>query len=98
MKPIANMPVMPKQCATCPFRMAHAGQIEVMATVMGRILNSASQICHHPRTKGKKETHLCRGARDIQIRYFHRIGFLDEPTDEAWAKKWKEIQLTKRGG
>jgi SAM-dependent methyltransferase len=32
-------------------------------SVCSRILE-ASQICHHPRLSGKKETNLCRGARD----------------------------------
>lgn len=32
------------------------------------------------------------GARDVQIEYFHSIGFIEAPTDEAWAKKLAEIR------
>jgi hypothetical protein len=44
----------------------------------------ASQICHHPLLSGKKETHICRGARDFQLEIFYRLGVIDSPTDEAW--------------
>ena len=62
-----------------------AAQLEV------KVLTKASQICHHPALHGKRQTHLCRGARDFQLMFFHRVGFLSEPTDEAWEDKCKSI-------
>lgn len=37
---------------------------------------------------------ICRGARNIQLRYLCAIGFLDSPTDDAWEKK--RIKLKRR--
>jgi hypothetical protein len=60
-----------------------------------RALNEASPICHSTgpgalvETKQKKEL-LCRGARLFQAEIFYRIGFLKEPTVEAWEAKVKE--------
>jgi len=82
-----------RQCATCPFREDVNGRSvdpELRGKVEARVLTEASQICHHPVLYGKKEFELCRGARNFQLMFFHRIGFLDAPTDEAWEAKRKK--------
>ena len=82
---ITGLPVMGTMCASCPF--AENGCVEVRESVITRIAGlQASQICHHPRTKGKRQTHLCRGARDFQLTLLFRMGFISEPTDEAFRK------------
>jgi hypothetical protein len=81
---IAGWPVMPARCATCPF---HPGRDQrLVNAILARTLFQASQVCHHPRLQGKKETHLCRGARDEQLILLHRLGWIEEPTDEAFAE------------
>jgi hypothetical protein len=90
---ITNWPVMPSNCPTCPFRLGENGREQspdIAGRVRSRCLTTALQICHHPRLIFKKETHLCRGARDFQLQIFYRLGMLDDPTDEDWAKKAKE--------
>lgn len=82
----AAMPVMAAKCASCPF--GPNGDPELRARVESRCLTEGSQICHHPRLHGRRETHLCRGARDLQIEVYHRLGVLDEPTDDGWARAW----------
>ena len=76
---------MKKRCSTCPF--GEKGQKdncpEIADTVRARAL-TVSQVCHHPRLNGKKETHLCRGGRDYQLEIMHRLRVITEPTDEAW--------------
>jgi len=80
----AGWPVMAHCCASCPF--GEHGDPRVKKSVVSRLLTlSHSQICHHPALHGKRETHLCRGARDFQLNLLHRMGFLSEPTDEAFA-------------
>lgn len=74
-------PVMKTKCVTCPF--GPNGDRQVRTSVESRLLQ-ASQNCHHPRAKGKRETHLCRGARDWQLQVMHRLGVIAEPTDQAW--------------
>lgn len=81
--------VMPKRCGSCPFN--DNGDQQTRGMVEKRCINSASQICHHPRLKGGKQTHLCRGARDFQLKIFFRMGFISAPTDEAWNAKRKEL-------
>ena len=83
---------MKKKCETCPFWKRHIGEIQTANMVEARCLSTASQICHHPRLFYKKETHLCRGARDYQLTIFHRLGVIKAETDEAWAKAWEKIQ------
>lgn len=48
-------------------------------------------ICHHQTLNNKSATHLCRGARDFQLQIFHRLGLLEEPTDECWGKTSQEF-------
>lgn len=81
---ISGWPVMASKCATCPF--GPNGDQEIRATVESRAL-TASQICHHPRTKGKRETHLCRGSRDLQLGIMAALGVIGAPTDEAWSAR-----------
>lgn len=82
MRKIVNWPVMAAKCASCPF--GENGDRELRVAVMNRTGLQASQICHHPRTHGKKETHLCRGARDEQLTILHRLGWIQEATDAAF--------------
>lgn len=88
---------MPDKCATCPFREG-SEYAELSGTLGESALTERSRICHstgsnaiHRRT-GKPEA-LCRGARDLQLNYFHSIGFIDAPTDEAWQSKCRELHL-----
>jgi hypothetical protein len=89
----ADWPVMPKQCSTCVFKTNAQGRWvypDLAKLVEGRMF-TCSQICHSPRLKGRKETHLCRGTRDRHIEIFYRMGFLDAPTDAAWEAKREEL-------
>ena len=87
---ISQMAVNKVKCPTCPF--GDNGCRQVRASVEKRIVSEASQTCHHTGSiHGKPDTRLCRGARDFQLELFHRMGFLDEPTDEAWDAKRKEL-------
>jgi len=86
------MDVMPKQCATCPFK--EDGCKEVRDAVIARSLEGINQTCHSTGAKyGKKDTHLCRGARDFQLQLFHSMGVIEEPTDKAWDAKRKELNV-----
>lgn len=89
---------MKKMCPTCPFR--KEGYTTVQDLLVERALNDETPICHSTGTsditpadkKLFKESRACRGARDLQLKIFCAFGFLDEPTDEAWARKFKELQ------
>jgi len=86
-----DMPVMKTKCPTCPYR---DGGFECLRDETTRmVLSEASRICHHHQLHAKPGTYLCRGARDVQLRYFAFIGFLPEATDEAWSAKCKELGI-----
>ena len=69
MKDISNYPVRPNKCSTCPFLIENgrrrdpdlASRLEIQMLAQG--LNN---ICHHESLEGKKNTHICRGAKDYQ--------------------------------
>ena len=86
-----EMPTMRAKCPTCPYR--DEGFVALRDETTRMVLTDASRICHHHELHHKKGTYLCRGARDVQLRYFYTIGFLPEPTDEAWAAKCRDLGL-----
>jgi hypothetical protein len=88
-----DMPIMPSKCPTCPFR--DEGFVCLREETQLMVLTEASRICHHHELHKLKGKYLCRGARDFQLRFFHAIGFLSEPTDEAWAAKYAELWKSK---
>lgn len=96
---------MKAQCATCPFRHDVADEFRELAPMLAAsALTEASRICHNTggnnaiHKKTGKPRRICRGARDLQLRFFFAIGFLESPTDEAWEKKWNEMQKRKQPG
>ena len=81
--------VMPAKCKSCPF--GEHGDKQLAGAVLDRTLFQSSQICHHPRLQGKKETHLCRGQRDVQLKLLYRMGLIDGPSDEAFYAKSRAL-------
>lgn len=83
------MPIQQVMCGTCPFRTG--SKYTFLAADLGAsALTHSSRICHSTgsnnginRRTGKPPA-LCRGARDLQLRYFAHAGFIEAPTDEAW--------------
>lgn len=88
-----DWPVMAKQCATCVFKLDSNGHwvYPDLAQLVEERMMRCSQVCHHPKLKGQKETHLCRGTRDRQIKILHWMGFLPEATDAAWQAMRKKL-------
>lgn len=85
-------------CATCPFRPG-SPYANLAADLAESALKTTSRICHSTgsnnainRRTGKPPL-LCRGARDIQLKAFAAMGYIEAATDEAWEKKCKERNL-----
>jgi hypothetical protein len=84
------------KCKTCPFR--EGSPYAFLAPDLQRAaMRTGSRICHSTGSNAinitDKPERLCRGARDYQLRFFHGIGFLREPTDKAWEQKCRELGL-----
>lgn len=93
-----RLPVMKSKCATCPFRDG-SPYAYLAAGLAESALSDSSRICHSTgsnnainKRTGKKPM-FCRGARDLQLRFFATIGFISEPTDKAWEAKCKELGI-----
>ena len=90
-------PTRKEMCATCPFRDGSPyGYLRDDLTHSA--LHNSSRICHstgnNPVIKAVDvPEQLCRGARDVQLRYFCSIGFIKEPTDEAWNRRCEELGI-----
>lgn len=85
-------------CPTCPFRPG-SKYANLAPGLAESALTEASRICHSTgsnnginRRTGKRPM-FCRGARDVQLRFFSAIKFISEPTDEAWATKRAELSV-----
>lgn len=84
-----NLPIRKTMCATCPWQ-NKSPYACLLPDLTASATTEASRICHntgedngiHEHT-GKPE-HICRGARDLQLRMFASLGYLPEPTDKAW--------------
>ncbi len=93
MRDVRKLLIMPKKCKTCPFN--DDGCKELRKTVEARLLE-VSQTCHSTgvaRTPPRKDTHICRGARNYQNEMMYRLGVISAPTDEAWEAKRKELGI-----
>jgi hypothetical protein len=88
--------VMPAQCASCPWRddggILHE-QPEMLAHLQRQVIEvpAGNQFCHAPAFAGQPEDKICRGARNFQLKVFYNIGFLPEPTDQAWREATEQI-------
>jgi hypothetical protein len=91
-------PVMPKMCRTCPFRKGSPYAF-LREDLTNSALTTSSRICHSTGSNNAinlrtgKEPKLCRGARDVQLEVFFKLGVIKAPTDEAWDQKCKEIGI-----
>lgn len=101
-KPITEMPIQRAMCPTCPFRPGVPAKYARLAPMIANSAASeATRICHSTgknnafhKDTGKPER-VCRGARDIQLQLFHRLGFIAAATDAAWEAKCIEMGLKK---
>lgn len=78
-----DYPVQDKPCRTCPFEGEKPLQLsrESHAKYLENLMGNGQHICHSSNT-----TRICRGGRNIQIKTFHMMGMLPEPTDAAFNK------------
>ena len=85
---IVNEPLRKTMCSTCPFRAGSPYAFLVPDLTESAMITT--QICHSTgsnnavnRRTGIKP-HICRGARQVQLKVMHQISVIDAPTDAAW--------------
>ena len=96
----AGLPLLKTMCATCPFR--PGSPYAHLVPTIAETLTETSRICHSTGSDNAIHQHtgepaaICRGARDIQLKLLHALGFLETPTDEAWDAAHAELQRLKK--
>lgn len=91
-----HMPTRAHHCAPCPF--LDTGWTHMRPLLTERALTGTTPICHSTGgkdalVKSQGPAQICRGARDLQIQFFYRIGFLEAETEEAWEAKRRELGI-----
>lgn len=86
-KSIDGTKVNKQRCKTCPFNNPNSDwSKEVITRIRSCIFTESNHICHSTNNS------ICRGSRNEQLIYFHRIGLLNQPTDECWNQTLGEIR------
>lgn len=94
-----DMNIMPIMCGTCPFRPG-SKYANLVGDLAASALTNCSRVCHQTGSNAinactGKPPVLCRGARNVQLEFYHAIGFIKAATDEAWDEKCREMKLKK---
>lgn len=78
-----DYPVQEKACSTCPFEGKEPLQLSAnsMARYVKNLMGEGQHICH-----SSSGTRMCRGGRNLQLKWLYTKGMLDEPTDNAFDK------------
>ncbi len=93
-----DLPVRTTMCATCPFREGSPYAF-LVPDLTKSALTEATRICHSTGSNNGinhrtgKPPAVCRGARDLQIQFFHAFGVIEAPTEDAWNKKRMELGM-----
>lgn len=76
-------------CSSCPFIGGYGeAKIGTVAVTEYRVslLSGCNHLCHSDPTNKT----ICRGGRDFQLQVFHRLGIIENPTDEALAEAMRK--------
>ncbi len=85
-----NIRIRKTQCESCVFRPEQEGGIYLSpfrrVEIVAYLLQGTNQLCHHD-----EDRTVCRGGRDYQLQCWHRMGMIEEPTDEALREAMREV-------
>jgi hypothetical protein len=87
---LTNAGVREHPCDQCPFT-DHGIDLglEKMAEIEAYLRAGQNHLCHKDRTHKT----VCRGGRRYQLQVWHGMGLIEAPTDEALAKKMRELGI-----
>lgn len=78
-----DYPVQVKPCLTCPFESEKPLELSAnsYAKYIENLIGNGQHICH-----SSNLDRLCKGGRNIQLKWLCATGMLNKPTDEAFNK------------
>ena len=87
---LRTYPVQQIPCKTCPFTGTNPLTLALddLVSYYQNLLGNGQHFCH-----SVSNTKICRGGRNIQLKWLCAIGMLDTPTDEAFDKAVNEALL-----
>lgn len=85
-----DVPLRKTMCATCPFR-AGSPYASLVPSLTQSAMNEV-RICHSTGSNAiNRRTgiapHICRGARQVQLKLMHGLRVIAAPTDRAWNER-----------
>ena len=78
------------QCKTCPWR-PKSPLNHTVPEIAQKAITEHNHYCHNEQLEGRTPTILCRGTRNYQLKIFHKLGVLAEPTDDCWKETLKSL-------
>lgn len=85
----------PVKCGNCPFR--EEGGIDLgeekMEQIRDYLFKGTSHFCHGD----QRNKTICRGGREFQLSMWHRLGFIEAPTNEALKKAMDAAGIKPKG-
>jgi len=84
---LRTYPVQEKPCKTCPFEGENPVQLHPSRykELIENLTGQGQHLCHSIDNKA-----ICRGGRNIQLRFLCAIGILTEATDKAFDQAMEE--------
>lgn len=78
---LRNFPVQAMPCKTCPFEGINPIALppERYAELLKNLMGNGQHFCH-----SVDNSKICRGGRNIQLKWLCAVGALSEPTDKAF--------------
>lgn len=78
---LRNFPVQAMPCKTCPFEGINPIALppERYAELLKNLMGNGQHFCH-----SADNSKICRGGRNIQLKWLCAVGALSEPTDKAF--------------
>lgn len=91
-KPKGPPPCQPVKCKSCIFGDTSPITEYRLAEIVRYLLKGTTHLCHSRPSRGPRKL-ACRGGRNIQLKTWHAMGLIEEPTDEALAAAMKALDL-----
>ena len=83
------MKLQKKHCATCPFVNSDILRPEAMSKIYDYLISGTNHLCNSDRTNRT----ICLGGRNFQLDIWHKMGIIEQPTNEALAIAMREANV-----
>lgn len=79
-----------KMCRSCPYR--DSDRLPLTNELIRDTIRQGDQPCQNERIKGQSEIYVCRGSRNVQLKFYYAVGVLSKPTDACFEKDFERLK------